>query len=423
MIQKNLDLKMRWQASSMRHLFHLLPGQKILVIGANKERFARALEQVTRGECQITTQDAGSSGGEKFDYVVADHVLDGQSAGEFLKVTKSLIRPGGGLLLYESMSQRKVLPQLTRSGYVEVNALPYDFLYPAMPGFLLGLIQSLNVVLENFPGLRNLANTAYIWGFNPAPESQARYVVDLARHEEFFNNVSFVVPCHNEEKNIAPLIEGLKGFFGKYILEIIMVDDNSSDQTAEIITKCAVGDRRVRLLRRSPPNGVGRALREGLSQAKGEYVLIMDGDFQHIIPEMRDLFDAVAQGADVAVGSRFSRDSVLVNYAFVKILANRAFHLFANLLLGQRCRDISNNLKLFRASVAKKLVIESNDFAANAETGLKPMLLGYRVVEIPISWVNRSDNMGSSTFQIFNTGPNYFKLLSKLIWRRLRSKK
>ena len=156
-----------------------------------------------------------------------------------------------------------------------------------------------------------------------------------------------------------------------------------------------------------------------MKEAKGEFLLIMDSDFQHIIPEIRDLFDVMADGADVAVGSRFSRESVLVNYAFTKILANRAFHVLANILLGRRFRDISNNLKIFRRDVVEKLVIESDDFAANVETGLKPILLGYRAVEVPISWVNRSVDMGFSTFQIFKTGPNYWKILLRLAWRRI----
>ena len=66
------------------------------------------------------------------------------------------------------------------------------------------------------------------------------------------------------------------------------------------------------------------------------------------------------------------------------------------------------------------MIIESDDFSANAETGLKPLLLGYKVVEVPISWVDRSINMGFSTFRIFKTGPNYFKILLCLFYRRLK---
>tara|TARA_B100001123_G_scaffold170715_1_gene196500 strand:- start:255 stop:554 length:300 start_codon:yes stop_codon:yes gene_type:complete len=99
----------------------------------------------------------------------------------------------------------------------------------------------------------------------------------------------------------------------------------------------------------------------------------MDCDFQHIIPDLTGLFDAVVEGTDMAIGIRFSRESVPLNYAFTKILANRGFHILANILLGKHFRDATNNLKLMRKEVLKNLVLEANDFAANAETGLQPI--------------------------------------------------
>ena len=166
------------------------------------------------------------------------------------------------------------------------------------------------------------------------------------------------------------------------------------------------------------PHGVGRALRDGFAATKGDFVITMDCDFQHILPELTGLFDAVADGADMAIGSRFSRESVLLNYAFTKILANRGFHILANLLLGKHFRDATNNLKLMRKEVLKSLVLEADDFAANAETGLQPILLGYKVEEVPISWINRSVDMGFSSFNLLNTGPNYFVVLFRLVFRK-----
>ena len=471
-----IDLRMGWRASIMRHLFHVLPGQRILEIGAGNAKFTRALREITRGECEITavvfnrkyqtdnealrTQNInpvyldsfpGPLKGEKFDYVVAQDMLEGETRDMFLYTVKSLLKPGGGLLLFEPNSWnpyyrirrilRRVLPiawkrpeqsislnrlqifsVLSEIGYTQIDVLPYDFLYAPVPRFLLWPVQNLSLIMENFPYLRNLAGSLHIWARNPAFESYDTPTVDLCEHRMFFGKVSFVIPCHNEEMNIYPLIKGLRDFYDKYIAEIIIIDDNSSDGTAEAAERLARGDGRVRLIKRLPPNGVGRALRDGLREAKGEYILIMDSDFQHIIPEIRDLFDAIAGGADVAIGSRFSRKSVLVKYDFTKIIANRAFHVLANLFLGRHFRDISNNLKIFRREVAKKLVIESDDFAVNAETGLKPLLLGYRVVEVPISWINRSINMGYSTFKIFKSGPNYFRLLMRLVWHRINKK-
>jgi len=241
---------------------------------------------------------------------------------------------------------------------------------------------------------------------------------NLALHDSFKGRLTVVVPCHNEELNIPPLIGNLNACYGQYIKEIIIVDDNSCDRTAKVTRNLAEEDSRVRLVQRSMPNGVGHALRDGFAVAKGDFIITMDCDFQHIIPDLTGLFDAVAEGADVAIGSRFSRESVLLNYAFTKILANRGFHILANLLLGKHFRDATNNLKLMRKEVLKNLVLEANDFAANAETGLQPILLDYNVKEVPISWINRSVDMGFSSFNLLNTGPNYFVVLFRLVFRK-----
>lgn len=178
--------------------------------------------------------------------------------------------------------------------------------------------------------------------------------------------------------------------YGKYIQEIVIVDDNSGDRTAAVAAAIARTEPRVKLVMRKPPAGVGRALRDGYGAAAGKYILTIDCDFVNIAPEFKGMFDAVAAGFDGAIGSRFSAESALVRYPFFKIVCNRGYHLLLNLLLGKRVRDVSNNLKLYRADILKGLEIEENHFAANVETGLKPLLLGYRIQEVPVSWINRT---------------------------------
>jgi dolichol-phosphate mannosyltransferase len=134
------------------------------------------------------------------------------------------------------------------------------------------------------------------------------------------------------------------------------------------------------------------------------------------VPELRDLFDAVADGHDGAIGSRFSYESVLVNYPFTKILGNRGFHLLARIVLHRRFRDISNNLKLYRAPILKGLQLSESGFAANAETGLRPLLQNWDIVEVPVSWVNRTPTMGSSSFQLLKVAPGY----ARALWRIVR---
>jgi hypothetical protein len=143
----------------------------------------------------------------------------------------------------------------------------------------------------------------------------------------------------------------------------------------------------------------------------------MDCDFQHLLPEFRDLLDGAAEDYDVVIGSRFSRHSVLLNYPFLKILANRAFHALVVILFWRRIRDVTNNLKIMRREVVQDLQLRQSGFAVNAETGLQPLLLGCRVKLVPISWINRTPGMGVSSFRLVNVGGGYGQVLFGL-WLR-----
>jgi hypothetical protein len=92
-------------------------------------------------------------------------------------------------------------------------------------------------------------------------------------------------------------------------------------------------------------------------------------------------------------------------YPVTKILGSRTFHLLARVLLRRRMRDISNNLKLYGASILNDMEIEQPGVAANVETGLRPVLAGNDIVEVPISWINRTPTMGSSSCELLKVAP------------------
>jgi len=277
-------------------------------------------------------------------------------------------------------------------------------------------------VLEHEPVVRDFCGTLYIWAKKPGDERARRPRVSLASNPKLFGSTSIVVPCHNEEANLDRLVETLLEMYGDYIFEIILVNDNSNDRTAEVAGRLAERYPKVKVLNRTPPNGVGNALRDGYAAAKGRYLLTMDRDFVQIVPEFRDLFDAVALGYEGAIGSRFSHESLLINYPFFKILCNRTFHLLANMFLPLRVRDISNNLKLYKAEILKSIDIEDDHFAANVETGLKPLLAGYNIKEVPISWINRTIDMGKSSFRIVSVSPEYCRTLVQMVALRNRER-
>jgi glycosyltransferase involved in cell wall biosynthesis len=206
--------------------------------------------------------------------------------------------------------------------------------------------------------------------------------------------------------------------FGDYIHEIIFIDDNSQDGTRAAIAALADVDDRIKSVYRRPPNGVGLALGDGIRAATGQYLLLIDCDFQHLLPEVRDLFDAIGTEYEVAIGSRFSRHSVMLNYPFMKIVANRLFHGIAQIVLLRRFRDLTNNLKLIPRMAAERLVLLESGFAANAEIGLQLLIMGYRLKEVPISWIGRGYDMGGSSFRLLSEGGSYWRVLCRIWLRR-----
>src|SRR5215469_10424192 len=355
-------------------------------------------------------------------------MLDKRNAVWFLQQVFALLAPGGRVLFYESnpwnvirrlregvgrvlgfrdprllLSRPDLYELFSDLGFVRIFAVFNDFVYSPLTRKSVWLLRNLSIVLENMPIVRTLAGSILLNALRPplsATHRRARLTIDSA----FRQAVSVVVPCHNEEMNVGPLVTRLIELFDAYICEIVLVNDNSQDKTGAIIDQLARQDPRVKAVHRRPPNGVGRAIADGLRTATGEYVLSLDCDFQHLLPEIRDLFDAIAEDYDVAVGSRFSRHSVLLNYPFTKILANRAFHIIARIVLISKFRDLTNNLKLMRRQVVEHLYLEEPGFAINAETGLQPLLMGFRVKEVPISWIGRDIDMGVSSFRVFNVG-------------------
>ncbi len=464
-------VKLRWRALAVRHSFHVLPGEQILELGAGSGLWAEHLTGVLRGQNPITAavfneeflhsakqlpnvkfvhvKDLrGDLPAESFDYIVGTAILCHDLYAQNLQALHRLLKPGGQILFFEAnywnpqvaaknfirplgrwagiaeceLGLRKyvLMKVASHQGFVDIDIIPYDIVHPRTPRFLLRALKSLAFLLEHTPGVRDLCGTLYIWAKKPGDEEARRPRVNLAEHDSLYGSTSFVVPCHNEEMNVGPLVESVLRYYGPYVHEIVIVNDGSRDRTAEVTMEIARQEPRVRLVNRTPPNGVGRALRDGYAAATGRYILSMDCDFVQILPEFRDLFDAVAAGHDGAIGSRFSPESLLINYPSIKIICNRAFHLLANILLPAHMRDISNNLKLYRGEIFKGLEIEQPGFAANAETGLKPLLSGYDICEVPISWINRTIEMGVSSFHIRKAAPGYIGVLAKLVfdaWR------
>jgi dolichol-phosphate mannosyltransferase len=452
--------RLLWRSQSFRHLVHLLPSQSILELGCGQGIFTKHLVQVSRGENPITsvtfnqnnctstdlstvkfiniTLNPESLLGCEFDFIIGMDLLDEENSGWLLQNVYELLKPGGQVVFYESnpwnlilnlklffnkflgkknsrrlLNRSKLYELISEIGFIRIFAVYNDFVYAPLTRSLIWLLRNLSILLENTSVIQTLAGSILIHAQKP-PRINRTPKTSLCEHEILKNSVSIVIPCHNEEMNIIPLVNSLNEFYGDYIYEIIPVDDNSKDKTGEIIRKLAEESPKIKPIFRSPPNGVGRAISDGYKAATGEYILSMDCDFQHLLPELRDLFDGLVEGYDVVVGSRFSRHSVLINYPLLKIIANRGFHSLARILFLRNFRDLTNNLKIMRREVIENLNLTQPGFAVNAETGLQPVLMGYSVKEVPISWINRTPDMGVSSFRLIKVGGGYWQVLIRL---------
>jgi dolichol-phosphate mannosyltransferase len=465
--------RLRWRANAARHALHIAAGESVLELGAGSGIWTEHLAAVLRGESPITAavfnEDLAELARERalprvevatissedqlaletYDYVVGTAMLSHYRWQQNLAWIAELLKPGGQMLFLEAnylnpqvfvKANSKRLSRWSRNaecqialreseveeaarhvGLEEVVVVPYDILHPRTPAKLVPAVQSTAFVLEHLPVVRKLCGTLFISAAKPGRTSMERPRQDLARHDALVDAISIVVPCHNEAMNIPRLVQALTATYDRYIHEIVLVNDNSQDDTAEVARELGRADARVRLVDRSPPPGVGRALRDGYAATTGEYILTMDCDFEMLVPELQDLFDVIAEGHEGAIGSRFSHQSVLLNYPASKLLGNRAFHLILRLVLRRKVRDISNNLKLYRGEILREMRIEQDGFAANAETGLRPLLEGRDVKEVPIAWINRSSDMGVSTFRVVRVAPGYVKALARMLTGARRS--
>jgi hypothetical protein len=295
----------------------------------------------------------GALGGRQFDYIIAMDLLDRSTSSELLGVVHKLLAPGGEILFYESnpwnpMHKLRALllklvgkpdtrnlidrpglyELLSEIGFIRIYAVFNDFVFAPLTRSLIWLLRNVSILLENAPLIRTMAGSILVHAQKP-PRFKHSAQISLFAHEALRNAVSVVIPCRNEEMNVRPLVERMLGYYGEYIHEIIPVNDGSTDRTAEVLSELAATERRVKPIHRAPPHGVGSALADGFLAVSGSYVLMLDCDFQQLLPDLRELFDEAAAGYDVVIGSRFSRHSVLLNYPFLKILANRAFHTLA----------------------------------------------------------------------------------------------
>jgi glycosyltransferase involved in cell wall biosynthesis len=204
---------------------------------------------------------------------------------------------------------------------------------------------------------------------------------------------SFVIPAYNESSRIRPTLDALLRHLQeqKWDAEILVVNDGSADDTAKIVREYAQRHPEIRLLENPGNHGKGYSVRNGMLHARGDICLFTDADLSSPITEAQKLFDAIAQGADIAIGSRWLRVELQTErQPLYRQLFGRIFNLVLRVILGLRFADTQCGFKAFRRDAALRIfpLQKIERWAFDPEILFLARRAGLQVEEVPVLWAH-----------------------------------
>ncbi|HWB23773.1 MAG TPA: polyprenol monophosphomannose synthase [Gaiellaceae bacterium] len=203
------------------------------------------------------------------------------------------------------------------------------------------------------------------------------------------------LPTYNERENLEAMIRALADVMRDGD-RVLVIDDASPDGTGEIADSLAAELEFVDVLHRATKEGLGPAYLAGFREAlttDAELVLEMDCDFSHDPAEVPQLIAAAEHGADLVLGSRYIPGGSIPNWGLLRRLISSAGNLYARVILGSRIHDLTGGFKCFRRIVLETIdlgAIESKGYAFQIETTYRVARAGFRIVEVPITFVDRT---------------------------------
>jgi dolichol-phosphate mannosyltransferase len=225
--------------------------------------------------------------------------------------------------------------------------------------------------------------------------------------------LSIVIPAHNESQSLPETISAIDNALSIIRIdhEILVVNDNSTDNTLEVLEELAVKVPTLRYITNDGPNGFGYAIRKGLGNFTGDCVAIVMADLSDSPYDIIKFYTTMVEGNyDCVFGSRFMKGSKVVDYPRYKRLVNRTANFIIRLMFRISYNDTTNAFKLYKKETIEGLKpFLSPHFNLTVELPLKAIIRGYSYTVIPNSWTNRKH--GVSNLKLREMGSRYFFIL------------
>jgi glycosyltransferase involved in cell wall biosynthesis len=229
--------------------------------------------------------------------------------------------------------------------------------------------------------------------------------------------LSIVIPAHNEEENIADVINKVESSVGVEH-ELVVVNDHSVDRTAEIVKELGRQHNDIRLVENKRDKGFANALRTGFENSSGDVVIPVMADLCDDLTTIPKLWEKINEGYDIACGCRYTKDGGRLGGPRLKAFLSRAAGRSMRVLIGIPTHDIANAFKMYRKNVIDSLKIKAKGFEVSMEITAKAYFKGFKITEVPTVWKERT--RGRSTFKVFKLLPGYIKLYLWALGKNIR---